>query len=145
MSQFLIKLGFKYVRHIKTTIRTKNLSFMRNINVVAKKMARNGLKIANLLGCAFRFESDFTIVTVNGVSNSICSTDPDSANSAKIERTLGVDLGLLFLTCYGRFVNNTFFFFTSFYFKSVQKTNFSFIKIRFFYNQNTGDVIFYIE
>ena len=92
---------------------------MRNINVVAKKMARNGLKIANLLGCAFRFESDFTIVTVNGVSNSICSTDPDSANSAKIERTLGVDLGLLFLTCYGRFVNNTFFFFTSFYFKSV--------------------------
>ena len=55
------QLGFKYVRHIKTTIRTKNLSFMRNINVVAKKMARNGLKIANLLGCAFRFESDFNI------------------------------------------------------------------------------------
>ena len=90
---------------------------MRNINVVAKKMARNGLKIANLLGCAFRFESDFTIVTVNGVSNSICSTDPDSANSAKIERTLGVDLGLLFLTCYGRFVNNTFFFLHIFLFQ----------------------------
>ena len=34
---------------------------MRNINVVAKKMARNGLKIANLLGCAFRFESDFSM------------------------------------------------------------------------------------
>ena len=34
---------------------------MRNINVVAKKMARNGLKIANLLGCAFRFESDFNM------------------------------------------------------------------------------------
>ena len=33
---------------------------MRNINVFAKKMARNGLKIANSLGCAFRFESDFT-------------------------------------------------------------------------------------
>ena len=24
-------------------------------------MARNGLKIANLLGCAFRFESDFRV------------------------------------------------------------------------------------
>ena len=35
---------------------------MRNINVVAKKMARNGLKIANSLGCAFRFESDFSTV-----------------------------------------------------------------------------------
>ena len=34
---------------------------MSNINVVAKKMARNGLKIANLLGCAFRFESDFIV------------------------------------------------------------------------------------
>ena len=34
---------------------------MRNINVVAKKMARNGLKIANSLGCAFHFESDFNI------------------------------------------------------------------------------------
>ena len=33
---------------------------MRNINVFAKKMARNGLKIANSLGCAFRFESDFS-------------------------------------------------------------------------------------
>ena len=38
----------------------QNLSFMRNINVVAKKMARNGLKIANSLGCAFHFESDFS-------------------------------------------------------------------------------------
>ena len=35
---------------------------MRNINVVAKKMARNGLKIANLLGCAFCFESDFSML-----------------------------------------------------------------------------------
>ena len=35
---------------------------MRNINVVAKKMARNGLKIANSLGCAFHFESDFIIL-----------------------------------------------------------------------------------
>ena len=34
---------------------------MRNINVVAKKMARNGFKIANSLGCAFCFESDFRI------------------------------------------------------------------------------------
>ena len=33
---------------------------MRNVNVVAKKMARNGLKIANSLGCAFHFESEFT-------------------------------------------------------------------------------------
>ena len=32
---------------------------MRNINVVAKIMARNGLKTANSLGCAFHFESDF--------------------------------------------------------------------------------------
>ena len=35
---------------------------MRNINIVAKKMARKGLKIANSLGCAFHFESDFMIV-----------------------------------------------------------------------------------
>ena len=33
---------------------------MKNINVVAKKMARNGLKIANSLGCAFHFKSDFS-------------------------------------------------------------------------------------
>ena len=32
---------------------------MRYINVVAKTMARNGLKTANSLGCAFHFESDF--------------------------------------------------------------------------------------
>ena len=32
---------------------------MRNINVVAKKMARNGLNIANSLGCAFHFKSEF--------------------------------------------------------------------------------------
>ena len=40
---------------------------MRNINVFAKKMARNGLKIANSLGCAFRFESDFTYVIIRGL------------------------------------------------------------------------------
>ena len=34
---------------------------MRNNNVVAKKMAKNGLKIANSLGYAFHFESDFTL------------------------------------------------------------------------------------
>ena len=34
---------------------------MRNINVFAKKMARNGLKIANSLGCAFHFESEFKV------------------------------------------------------------------------------------
>ena len=38
----------------------QNLSFMRDINEVAKKMARNGLKIAKSLGCAFHFESEFT-------------------------------------------------------------------------------------
>ena len=32
---------------------------MRDINEVAKKMARNGLKIAKSLGCAFHFESEF--------------------------------------------------------------------------------------
>ena len=37
----------------------QNLCFMRDINKVAKKMARNGLKIAKSLGCAFHFESDF--------------------------------------------------------------------------------------
>ena len=37
----------------------QNLSFMRNINEVAEKMARNGLKIAKSLGCAFHFESAF--------------------------------------------------------------------------------------
>ena len=36
---------------------------MRNIDIVAKKMARNGLKIANLLGCAFHFESEFICTT----------------------------------------------------------------------------------
>ena len=37
----------------------QNLSFMRDINEVAKKMARNGLKIAKSLGCAFHFELEF--------------------------------------------------------------------------------------
>ena len=46
----------------------QNLSFMRNINVVAKKMARNGFKIANSLGCSFHFESEFNIVTVFSVA-----------------------------------------------------------------------------
>ena len=32
---------------------------MIDINVVAKKMVRNGFKIANSLGCAFHFESEF--------------------------------------------------------------------------------------
>ena len=32
---------------------------MRNIDIVAIKLARNGLKIANSLGYAFLFESDF--------------------------------------------------------------------------------------
>ena len=42
---------------------------MRDINVVAEKMARNGLKIANSLGCAFHFESEFTIVCTYLQSN----------------------------------------------------------------------------
>ena len=37
----------------------QNIIFMRDINEVAKKMARNGLKIAKSLGCAFHFESEF--------------------------------------------------------------------------------------
>ena len=32
---------------------------MRDINKVAKEMAKNGLKIAKSLGCAFHFESEF--------------------------------------------------------------------------------------
>ena len=48
----------------------QNLSFMRNINVVAKKMARNGLKIANSLGCAFHFESDFNHIEEYGKEKS---------------------------------------------------------------------------
>ena len=32
---------------------------MRDINIVAEQMARNGLKIAKSLGCAFHFESEF--------------------------------------------------------------------------------------
>jgi hypothetical protein len=32
---------------------------MRDINVVAEKMVRNGLKIANSMDCAFHFESEF--------------------------------------------------------------------------------------
>ena len=39
----------------------QNLSFMRDTNEVAEKMTRNGFKIAKSLGCAFRFESEFTI------------------------------------------------------------------------------------
>ena len=35
---------------------------MRDINVVAEKKARNGLKIANSLGCAFHFESEFNLL-----------------------------------------------------------------------------------
>ena len=34
---------------------------MRDIDVVAKKMARNRLEIANSLGCAFHFESEFKL------------------------------------------------------------------------------------
>ena len=41
---------------------------MRDINAVAKKMARNGLKIANSLGCAFHFESEFKIVWLIDIS-----------------------------------------------------------------------------
>ena len=33
--------------------------------VVAKRMARNGLKIANSLGCAFHFESEFRFMSIN--------------------------------------------------------------------------------
>ena len=43
---------------------------MRNINLVAKKVARNGLKIANSLGCAFHFESDFSSPFFNWKSES---------------------------------------------------------------------------
>ena len=32
---------------------------MRDINEVAKKMAKNGFKTAKSLGCAFHFESEF--------------------------------------------------------------------------------------
>ena len=39
----------------------QNLSFIRYINEVAEKMARNGFKIAKSLGCAFRFESEFIL------------------------------------------------------------------------------------
>ena len=35
---------------------------MRDINEVAKKMARNGLEIAKSSGCAFHFESEFNLV-----------------------------------------------------------------------------------
>ena len=41
---------------------------MKNINAVAKKMARNGLKIANSFGCAFLFESEFISITNRGVT-----------------------------------------------------------------------------
>ena len=34
---------------------------MRDINEVAKKMARNGLEIAKSSGCAFHFESEFSL------------------------------------------------------------------------------------
>jgi hypothetical protein len=35
---------------------------MRDINEVAKKMARNGLEIAKSSGCAFHFESEFNLI-----------------------------------------------------------------------------------
>ena len=38
---------------------------MKTVNVVAKNMARNGLKIANALGCAFHFESEFMSLIKN--------------------------------------------------------------------------------
>ena len=43
---------------------------MRNINVVAKKMARNDFKIAISLGCAFHFESEF--ILPEGSESAIC-------------------------------------------------------------------------
>ena len=46
---------------------------MRDINEVAKKMARNGLKIAKSLGCAFHFESEFSFWTKMG---KVCHSGP---------------------------------------------------------------------
>jgi hypothetical protein len=43
----------------------QNLSFMRDINEVAEKMAVNGFKIAKSMGCAFHFESEFTTLILN--------------------------------------------------------------------------------
>ena len=42
-----------------TSKRQSEPQFMRNIDIVA----RNGLKIANSLGCAFHFESEFRTTT----------------------------------------------------------------------------------
>ena len=41
---------------------------MRDINEVAEKMARHGLKIAKSLGCAFHFESEFMILKMGRLS-----------------------------------------------------------------------------
>ena len=37
----------------------QNLIFVKDIHVVGKEMTRNAGKMAKLIGCAFRFESEF--------------------------------------------------------------------------------------
>ena len=49
---------------------------MRYINEVAKKMARNGLKLAKSLGCAFHFESEFKL----NIAKKSYSLSPTLAN-----------------------------------------------------------------
>ena len=41
-----------------------NLSFVQDINVVGKKMTRNSRKMAKLIACAFRFETEFIMQNV---------------------------------------------------------------------------------
>ena len=62
---------------------------MRNINVVAKKMAKNGLKIANSLGCAFRFESDF-IIKLERSEYSFRNFETFHQSSGKEEHVIGL-------------------------------------------------------
>ena len=38
----------------------QNLSFVKDVHVVGKKMTRNAGKIAKLIGCAFHFETEFS-------------------------------------------------------------------------------------
>ena len=44
----------------------QNLSFVKDVHVVGKKMTRNAGKIAKLKGCAFHFETEFSSTSIHG-------------------------------------------------------------------------------
>ena len=42
----------------------QHLNFVKDVYVFGKKMTRNGRKMAKLIGCAFRFETEFISISI---------------------------------------------------------------------------------